>query len=303
MSDQLAPVALFAYNRPTHTFKTIEALKKNTLAKHSHLIVFSDGPKYKGDQEKIGLIRSYLEKLNGFRSVKLVFRDSNYGLANSITEGVTDICNIYGRVIVLEDDLVTSRYFLKFMNDALKFYDGYEKVGSICGYWYPVDQTKILTDTFFTRGTFCWGWATWRDRWQLFELSGCKLMKLIHEKQLKHEFDFDGSMKFTRMLSRQIEGKNDSWAIRWYATMFVHDKLQLLPKVSFVRNIGFDGSGTHSNQTTEYDVALNDNPIEIFSNKIAENIFARTELINYFNLSNKSLVKKILNKLNFFINI
>jgi GT2 family glycosyltransferase len=145
----LAPIALFVYNRPWHTRQTVEALKKNQLFDSSDLIILSDGAKDQASAQKVEEVRQYLRTISGFKSVKIIERDCNIGLAQSIISGVTQVINEYGRVIVMEDDLVTSPFFLRYMNDALECYENEDKVISIHGYCYPI---SVLPETFFLKG-------------------------------------------------------------------------------------------------------------------------------------------------------
>ena len=160
-----APIVLFTYNRLLHTRKTVESLQNNELANKSNLFIFSDGPKNEKDQVIIKDIRNYLKKIKGFKKIEIIEREKNFGLANNIIDGVTKIVNEYGKIIVLEDDILTNQYFLKFMNEALEFYEKEEKVMHISGYMYPIDS-KELPDTFFIKPTTCWGWATWKRAWK-----------------------------------------------------------------------------------------------------------------------------------------
>ena len=166
--NKLAPIIVFVYNRPHHTKQTLEALKKNTIASQSELYIFSDGAANNDLKAKINEVRNYVKDIRGFKKTTLIERRQNLGLANSIIDGVTRIINKHGKVIVLEDDIVTSPYFLKFMNDALNFYEKKKDVWHISGWNYPIDN-KGLNDVFFWRLMNCWGWATWSDRWVNFE--------------------------------------------------------------------------------------------------------------------------------------
>ena len=237
-----APIALFVYNRLTNTKETVNALSKNMLAKESDLTIFSDGPKADKDIEKVNEVRNYLKTITGFKSITIIESAVNKGLAASIISGVTEIVNKYTRIIVLEDDLVTSPYFLTYMNDALEMYENEEKVASIHGFIYPVK--KELPETFFIKGADCWGWATWKRAWDLFESDGLKLLNELKNRKLTKEFNFNNSYSYTDMLERQIKGKNNSWAIRWYASAFLNDCYTLYPGKSLVANIGMN-EGTH----------------------------------------------------------
>ncbi|MDD4902099.1 MAG: glycosyltransferase [Patescibacteria group bacterium] len=279
----LAPIVLFVYNRLGETEQTIAALQKNILAPESDLIIFSDGPKNNAaSQQGVAAVREYLKTVGGFKSTKIVTREKNYGLAQSIISGVSEIVNQYGRIIVLEDDMVSSPYFLQYMNDGLELYENEDKVASVHGYIYPVRKT--LPETFFLRGADCWGWATWKRGWDLFESDGRKLLQELEEKKLTGEFDFSGSYPYTQMLRDQIGGKNDSWAIRWYASAFLKDRLTLYPGKSLIRNIGFGGSGTHCGEETDLTPINQVEDAKVEVKKIApeENRAARQAIIEFF---------------------
>jgi hypothetical protein len=294
---QLSPIALFVYNRLEHTLKTVEALKKNKLAPASELIIFSDGFKNEADKIKVDEIRKYLKSINGFKTVKIVEKDKNYGLAKSIIAGVTEVVNEYEKIIVLEDDLLTSPYFLKYMNEALDFYKDNQAVISISGYAYPV-KTK-LPETYFLRGADCWGWATWKRGWNLFESDGKKLLEEIINKKLSEEFDYGGSYPYTKMLRDQISGLVDSWAIRWHASAFINDKLTLCPGKSLVENIGFDNSGTNSSSSNKYNSPLYSKEIKIENIPTQESAEVRKIMADYFknNFAKPPFLRRIMEKI------
>ena len=276
----LAPIALFVYNRPDHTRQTVAALTKNELAAGSDLIILSDAAKNEATAAKVDEVRAYLKTIDGFKSVKIIERPENFGLAKSIISGVTEIVNQSGKIIVLEDDLITSPYFLRYMNEALDLYEKTEKVISIHGYIYPTREK--LPETFFIKGADCWGWATWKRGWDLFQTDGRKLLAELKRKKLTKKLDFDGAYPFTQMLIGQIRGFNDSWAIRWYASAFLEDKLTLYPGQSLVANIGFDNSGTHGGATAIFDGRLGDRSPRLTSLPLTENEEARQAINRYF---------------------
>jgi hypothetical protein len=284
----LAPITLFVYNRLNHTRQTVEALLRNELAAESEFFVFSDGPRSETDREKVLAVRSYLKTINSFKKVAVIERDKNFGLAESIIAGVTEIVNRYGRIIVLEDDMVTSPYFLKYMNDALEIYKDEEKVISIHGYIYPVRDK--LPETFFLRGADCWGWATWKRGWDLFDPDGRKLLEQLQKRNLTRTFDFESAYGYTKMLKNQVQGKNNSWAIRWYASAFLKDKLTLYPGRSLVLNIGNDASGTHCDATDIFDTYISEKKITIAKIPIIEDDGARKAVSRYLRYSRRRLV-------------
>jgi len=274
-----APIALFTYNRSVHVRQTVEALRNNVLAAESELFVFSDGPR-EADQETVAAVREYLGTITGFKQVTVIERAANLGLAQSIISGVTEIADRYGRIIVLEDDMVTSPWFLRYMNEALEFYRDEERVISIHGYLYPV-RVK-LPSTFLLLGADCWGWATWKRGWDLFEPDGQKLLGDLRARNLTYRFDFDGAYRYTRALEEQVNGINDSWAIRWYASAFLRDRFTLYPGTSLVHNIGNDESGTHCFATDIFDAEISPVPVHIEPIPLEENRIARQAFRAFF---------------------
>lgn len=290
--NKAAPIVLFTYNRLWHTRQTVEALLKNELAAGSDLIVFSDGPKDENSRAKVDDVRKYLKTIKGFKSIKIIENSKNKGLAESIISGVTKVVNEYGKIIVLEDDLVTSPYFLRYMNDGLNLYENYEDVISVAGYSYPLNQK--LPETFFVKGADCWGWGTWKRGWDLFEPDGQKLLDELVRQNITYEFDVLGSYPYTQMLKDQIMGKNNSWGVRWNASAFINQKLSCYPGVSMVQNIGFDKSGVHCGELDIYDVNLSQKPVSV-NNLNPINDKHIVKLIAFFLKPN--LFQKIINKI------
>lgn len=250
----LAPVALFAYMRPDHLARTLAALRSDPLAEKTDLHVFCDAPRNEAARAGCEAVRGLVRSIDGFASVQVIERPVNFGLARSIIEGVTDMLKRHPSVIVLEDDLVVSPHFLGYMNCALQLYADDEAVASVHGYIYPID--RALPETFFLRGADCWGWATWRRAWAVFNIDGASLLADLRAQGMTRAFDFDGAYPYTRMLENQIAGRNNSWAIRWHASCFLRGMLTLYPGRSLVRNIGNDDSGTHSATNRDFDVKL-----------------------------------------------
>jgi hypothetical protein len=276
-----APIALFAYRRPEHLARTIESLRGNIEAAETEVFVFSDAARNGEAERAVAQVRLMLQDLPGFKAVNVVRRDRNFGLAANITSGISTVLAEYESVIVVEDDLVVSPWFLRFMNTALARYRREPQVGSISGYCYPIEN--FVAETFFIRGADCWGWATWRDRWCIYNADGAALLAELRRKDLCTCFDFDGAMPFSRMLEEQIAGKNDSWAVRWHASCFLHNLLILYPGRSLVVNVGDDGSGTHTTTVSHrYDVALSDGPVEVGSVALEESRAAREAIKEFF---------------------
>ena len=292
---KLAPVLLFVYNRPQHTRQLLESLLANKEAAESELFIYSDGPKNENDRAAVDEVRRYVRQIEGFAAVRLTERKQNQGLANNIIDGVTTVAGQYGRVIVLEDDLRVSPYFLKFMNDALETYRDEPRVGHIqaCDY----TRSPILPDTFLIKWTGSWGWATWDRAWKLFNPDGAELLRQLEERKLTKTFDFNGKYGYTRMLRKQVEGKNNSWAIRWNASLFLKDVLSLNVGKALVQNNGFDGTGTHCGGGGLYASELWLAPIAVQPiSPIEENVEARQVYEEYYARTN-SFRAKLLRRL------
>jgi len=239
-----APVALFVYRRPEHTRATVEALLRNPESAQTDLHVFSDGAREAGSEEAVKQVRRYVREITGMRSVTVVERATNLGLANSVIDGTTRLIREFGRVIVVEDDLVVSPRFLEYMNRALERYQDDDSAMQVSGYMFPID-VAAETDAFFMPFTTSWGWATWERAWQHFDPDMRGFDALVSDPHLRDSFDLGGAYGYFDMLERQRRGSIDSWAIRWYLSVFSRGGLTLYPVRTLVRNIGFDGSGTH----------------------------------------------------------
>ncbi len=300
----LSPIVLFVYNRPWHTRQTVEALQKNELAQESELFIFSDGPKNKAAAEQVQEVRDYIHTINGFKRISIIKRERNWGLADSIIDGVTQVVNQYDRVIVLEDDLTTSPFFLKYMNDALEKYKDDNAVMQISGYMFPV-KIKIDDDALFFPFITTWGWGTWKRAWDTFDTSFSKLEILKKDLCLKYVFNLKGSYNYFQMLSDKKHGKNDSWGILWYTTVFFNKGIVLFPAETLIFQIGFDGSGRHcgGNAIPQQELAVK--PIRNFPEKAVVDEMIYTAFLRDFKayqrrisrLNKIASVKKILRKI------
>jgi len=266
--QKLAPIVLFVYNRPWHTKKTIEALKKNNLASQSILYIFSDGPKSDDDEITVNEVRDYIKNINGFYDIIIKQRKENYGLANSVIDGVSEILNNDDKVIVLEDDIETAPKFLQFMNDALSFYENDNSIYTISGYTYPVNiPQNYELDVFISRRSSSWGWATWKNRWCNSRWDRDAFKPIVSDKNIQKEFNLAGE-DLTPMLIKQLNNKIDSWAIRYAYTHYVNKAYGLFPLKSLAVNIGTDGSGTHiKRRTSRYNVMMDTTDKRIFLSK------------------------------------
>lgn len=242
----LATIILFVYNRPWHTQQTVEALQKNKLAEKSDLYIFADGPKTAND-EKVSEVRKYIKTISGFKSVTIFEKERNCGLANSVIAGVTEIINKFGKVIVVEDDLVTSKYFLKFMNEALDFFENDERIFSVSGYSYSDKILKIPKsyrhDIYLSYRNESLGWGTWINRWKKVDWEITDFKEFCENPKLRNAFNRGGA-DMSGMLKAQMEGRIDSWAIKFDYALFKNDCFNVKPIKPLVCNIGLT-SGTH----------------------------------------------------------
>lgn len=278
--NKYAPIILFVYNRLEHTQRTVKSLQKNVYAEQSDLFIYSDAPKSAEAEIEVSLVRSYIKTITGFKSITIIERNVNLGLARNIIDGVTNVVNKYGKVIVLEDDMITSPFFLKYINDALNIYKDCKKVMQVAGYMYPIDH-KDLPETFFLRAPDCWGWGTWHDRWKYFERNPEKLIKEFSKKDIYH-FNFDGACDFWSQVQANLAGKIYTWAIFWCASVFKQRGLTLYPSQSLVFNIGCDQSGVHCTATNSFDVDLKREAITYFEKTIEESPNAFFKIRKFF---------------------
>lgn len=296
----LAPILLFVYNRPSHTRQTIEALLSNPLAKESEIFIYSDAPKDQKDQEKVQEVREYIHSITGFKNITIIERERNFGLADSIIDGVTSIVNQYGKIIVLEDDIVVSRVFLEYMNNSLNHYEKESKVWSISAWNYPLDPNPLQEDTFFWRIPHCWGWATWKDRWQYFKRDIQWVERNFTQKDI-YEISLHNSSDYWRHFLYNKNGKAKTWAIFWYLTAYKHSGLTLMPKISLIKQIGFDASGSNCgvNDPLDSDIISDTLPCH-YPETITENSTALYAIIDFHKRTRLNLFQRIINKLRSF---
>jgi hypothetical protein len=289
--QSFAPIALFVYNRPQHTERTLKFLKQNELAAESRLFIFSDGPKTDQDTDKVAAVRDFLKTVDGFRSVEIIERKENMGLANSVIAGVGRLVKDYKQVIVLEDDLITSPYTLNYFNDGLSRYRNEEQVMHIGAYMYPL-KANDLPESFFYRAATSWGWATWDRAWQHFEPNIDTLINQFDARK-RSAFSIEHTMNFWKQVIDFKNGKNNSWAIRWYASIFLKNGLTLNPAHSLINNIGHDGTGVHSGINDIYNVIINPKPITRFPDEIKENSRAYQAIKQFLSTRKGSLWQRL----------
>lgn len=247
-----APIALFLYNRPDHARRTISALSDNDGAADSSLFVFSDGPANAGQAEAVASVRRVVREAAWPGRITVRESPDNLGLARSIVSGVSELVERHGRVIVLEDDLVTAPSFLTYVNEGLRRYAHAPHVMQIAAYLPPVEGSEPDRACFLPL-TSSWGWATWKRAWDQFDRTAAGFDRIMGDAMVRREFNLGGAIDYASMLRDSVQGRNDSWAVRWYASVFLRRGLVLHPGRSLVRNIGFDGSGVHCDASARFD--------------------------------------------------
>ena len=274
-----APIAIFAFNRPAHIARMLNSAKKNPSFSNRPIQIYCDGPKYKEQEYLIEETRQAVRE-HAPPHAEIIEREENLGLARSIISGVTELCAEHGQAIVLEDDLVLSPFALDFLQRGLDRYAQEDKVMHISAYMFPAPW-RPPSAPFFYREATCWGWATWKRAWDHFESDAGRLLEEIDHRGLRPEFDIRNSMYFYTMLQKQRDGEIDSWAIRWYASMFLRRGLSLHPPQSFVENLGFDGTGVHCNTDDHFNVAVATAPVDAMPDQVVESEAAIQAMIAY----------------------
>ena len=298
----LAPIVLFAYVRLNILKKTINNLKKSDLSKLSNLYIFSDGYKSNLDKKNVNNVRRYLKKIKGFNKIKIILRKKNLGLAKNIIQGVTEVIQKYEKVIVLEDDIFVSPNFLNFMNVSLDKYKNEKKIWHINGWNYDLKFPKSNYNTFFCRGMYCWGWATWKNRWKKYKKNPKYLIKKWSKNKIK-KFNFDNSTNYWSQIIRNYNKSINTWAVFWYSSIFNNKGLCLSPVESLTKNIGNDNFSTHqiNRENSENKISkkffIRKKINFTFSKKVKENeiYFRYIKKKLLFKLSFKSKIKTFLN--------
>jgi hypothetical protein len=291
-SSEYAPIAIFAFKRPLHTSRLVDSLLRNPILKRSPLFVFCDGARDPTDEAAVAQTRAIVRERLG--SYGEIFESAtNKGLAQSIIAGVTGLCDRYGRVIVLEDDLELHSSCLTFLNEALRHYANEPKVYHVNAYRYPLPPAAA---PHFSRLTSSWGWATWQRAWAHFEPDAVSLEQRVRASRLIRALEFGGTFPYYRMLRYQARQKIDSWAIRWYATVLLRGGLAVCPNVSQVGNHGFDGSGVHCGSTSSYEVDLGAASLQ-WPSEVSEDILNYKQMQAFFRSVRDSFPRRVLRKL------
>ncbi len=288
----LAPIGLFTYNRLNKTKQTVESLKLNHLSSQSELFIFSDGPKNEKDHTKVMEVRNYIKSITGFKNIQIIESKINLGLANSIINGISMIIEKYGKMIILEDDLISTPSFLNFMNNALDFYEQDKRIQSINGY--SLFIKNLSNDIYFQVRPFPWGWATWADRWESDIFDKQILKNIIDtDKSILRQFKRICGNDSADMLLKSLNNKNDSWYIRWTFNHFRTKRYSVFPKYSYIQNIGFSDGAVHCMTINPYRTELANEKTtvpDLIDFQLPEKRLTR-KFLRYFTSCHKLLVR------------
>ena len=244
MKKNYAPIACFCYNRPDKIRKVLDALAKCAEAPKTDLIVFSDAPRNVADEESILAVRKFLHRVKGFKSVTIKERKTNYGLSINLIDGIDSVLTQYDRVIVCEDDIIVTPCFLTFMNKALDVYKPIKKILTISA-TIPFEGESNSNSVLFGEIAGCWGWATWRDRWALYEKNTEKSFNELRDMELRKRLNMDNRVNIAWQIDANFRQERNSWAVYLNYAAVKYNKLNAYPPKTIVKNIGQDGSGIH----------------------------------------------------------
>jgi len=293
--NKLAPIVLFVYNRPEHTKRTVESLLNNTLVSKSTLLIFSDGAKSDEDILAVDAVRNFIKTIKGSNKIEIIEREKNFGLANSVIVGVNEVISLFGKAIVLEDDMISSPYFLKYMNEVLNYFEDDQRIFSVTGYTFPIKiPGNYKHPLYLSPRSSSWGWGTWKNRWEKADWEINDFQSFINDKSRVDSFNLGGD-DLTRMLKNSISRKVDSWSIKWTYTHFLNNAYCVYPVKSRIKNIGADESGVHTIKTKKYDVELELNDMEL---KVIEVLHPNEEILrNFRKFFRKNIFSTVIQKL------
>ena len=283
----MAPIAFFCFNRPEHTLRSLTSLVDNPEAVESELFLFCDAPRNQEQEKAVHEVRQIVRNRQWCGSVHIIEQKTNLGCAGSIIKGVTQVCSDFGKVIVIEDDLVLSPHFLGYTNTALSVYESDPRVMQVSGHMFPI-AFDCRTDALFLPFITSWGWATWQRAWRLFDPHMSGYGQIKGNRKMRYRFNMQGEYPYSKMLESQLRGEIDSWAIRWYLSVFLNNGLTLYPVTSLVENIGFDGSGVHCPNRSDVQHLHHRDPVSVFPATVEVDKDNLHKFTSYFNTTSRT---------------
>ena len=295
-----SPILITTFNRPDLLSKLIDSIKLNEEHKSSDLYIFSDNWKYHRDKENVQKVRNYIDKVEGFKSINIIKRKTNFTMAINVIDAIAHVFNKHKSLIFLEEDLVVSSSFLEYMNKALLFYSNNSKVMHVSGYKYPFEVKNKTKNYYFSRLPNTWGYGIWRHKIDKFHRDHNYFIDKMSKKDI-YELDFHNNSYFWKQLLQNKKGINHTFAIFWYLIIFLNNGLCLYPIESLVLNKGVDGRGSNiKDKTTQYDVNLSNKLIFQFENKVNEDMEVFSQMKKYFKAHKESILDRISRRLKVF---
>ena len=252
------PVVVIIFNRPDKTKLLFESISKY---KPDNLFIISDGPRKNvlNDKEKVKKTREVFKNIFWKCKVLTNYSDENLGTRNRIVSGINWVFQNVEKAIFLEDDCIPSKEFFPFMDQMLNKYRTNLKIGSVCGTNFFNFKLKNKENYFFSKYQSCWGWATWKNRWQKFDKNLETLDRTKKNKLLKFYLgSYRAYLYWHWKLDKVKNKKINSWSYIWSYTGFIKKYLHIVPKKSLIKNIGFDDSATNTRKP-KYNFKVNSN--------------------------------------------
>lgn len=245
-----APIVIFGYNRPDNLRRLIRSLRGCAGFAESPVHIFIDGAKTPLDEVLVEATRDYVVSLED-HNIHHTFRSKNFGLRQSIYDGVSEVIAEYGQAIIFEDDLTLAHGALEYFNRALKKYANDERIWSICGYMYDVPQTAKDRNALILPFAHPWGWATWGRAWSKFDITAAPDTETLYSAAFANSFDMNGCYPFTAQLQQSVLGGLNGWYIHWYYTIYKAKGYSIFPPRRLLNNNGLT-SGTHGSNLNPF---------------------------------------------------
>ncbi len=287
-NNKYAPVVIPTLNRFEHFRRCIESLRNCTNAIKTDLIIALDYPLKKSHEEGYLSIKSYIDFIDGFKSVNVILREQNFGAEKNLFEAIDFVLEKYDRLIISEDDNEFSPNFIEFVNWGLNNYEKNDKILSVCGYSYPIDIHSYPHQIYYAKEFSAWGCGIWKEKWNYLLVN--TLVESYSRKILKSYFP---PFKFSKIRLKSILGlincyKSKKLIADVHITSYLHlnDLYCVFPKISKVRNWGHDGTGVNCGKI-KTDKTFN---MQIIDNS---NSFFNEEIVQ---LSSYKIIKKTIDK-------
>lgn len=291
------PVLFLVFNRLDTTKQVFEAIRK---AQPPRLYVASDGARTnrEGEAEKVQGVREYIvNNIDWDCEVKTLFREKNLGCRIAVSTAIDWFFDNEEQGIILEDDCLPHPTFFRYCQDLLKHYKDDERIMAISGDNFQFGKKRGEYSYYFSCYNHCWGWASWRRAWKLYD-HDMKNWDNLHEGDWLLNLGNKNFQKYwKRIFAVAYSQKIDSWAYRWTFSCWIQNGLTILPNVNLISNIGFNQDGTH---TISNNNPLANMTIEEISFSLSHPPFVirnlKADKYTQENIFQSSLIKRLQNK-------